>query len=217
MSDIKCIAVFGGSGLTGRELIAAASRKGLRVRALYRPGSEPQNPPHGLEAVTGQLSSTADIGRTLEGADAAVIVFGPRLKRNRPADVFCAAATANIIAEMKRLGIRRLVCQTGAMAGGDVPNWSRMVRSFVRSYRKNFPAVDADRDAQEVKVKESGLDWTLAKPFRISGAKRRGRVRTGLDLRIGMFTSVRRGDLSDFLVSEVTSGRFHGKATYVIT
>lgn len=217
MSGINCIAVFGGSGKTGQELIASALRKGLHVRALYRPGTEPQNRPQGLEVVTGQLMSTEEIRQTLEGTKGAVLVFGPRLKRHRAPDVFCATATANIIAEMKRLGIERLVCQTGAMAGGDTPNWSGMVRSFVRSYRKNYPTVDADRDAQEVKVKESGLDWTLAKPFRISGARGKGRVRTGLKLHIGMFTSVRRADLADFLVSEVTSGRFHRQATYVIT
>jgi len=32
------IAVFGGSGLVGKELIATALRKGLQVKGLYRPG-----------------------------------------------------------------------------------------------------------------------------------------------------------------------------------
>jgi len=217
MGETKCIAIFGGSGMTGQELIAAALKKGLRVKALYRPGSVPPSPPHGVEVITGLLDSADDVKRTLEGTDGAVIVFGPRLKRKRPADVFCAAATANIISEMKKLGIERLVCQIGAMAGGDTPNWSWFVRSFVRSYRKNFPAVNADRDAQEVAVKESGLDWTLVKPFRISKARGKGHVRAAQAVRIGMFTSVRRSDLAEFLVNEFMAGRFHQQAIYVVT
>jgi uncharacterized protein YbjT (DUF2867 family) len=212
-----CIAVFGGSGNTGRELIAAAVRKGLRVRALYRPGSEPQTPSSGLEVVTGQLNSAEDVRRALAGTDGAVLAFGPRLKRGVKADVFCAAATANVITGMKAHGIERLVCQTGAMAGGDTPNWSPFVRRFVKSYRRNFPEVDADRDAQEAAVKGSGLDWTIAKPFRISGAGPQGHVRAAPAIRIGMFTSVRRADLAQFLVDEVMAGRWHRQAVYVVT
>ncbi len=211
------IAVFGASGKTGREVIASAIRQGVRVKALYRPGSEPATPSRGLEVVTGQLTNPDDVRRALQGTDGAILVFGPRLSRKVHGDVFCAAATATVIREMKGLGIRRLVCQTGAMAGGDSPNWSWAVRGFVRRYRRNFPEVDADRDAQEAEVKASGLDWTVAKPFRISGAKGKGHVRAAPNLRIGMFTSTRRADLADFLVAEVRAGRFPGQAIYVLT
>lgn len=215
--NMKCIAVFGGSGKTGQELVAAALKKSLRVKALYRPGSEPQSKPHNLEVVTGQLTEAGDVRRTLEGTDGAVLVFGPRLSRRSKPDVFCAAATSTIIAEMKKLRIERLVCQTGAMAGGDTPNWTWVVRSFVRSYRKNFPTVDADRDAQEVAVKESGLDWTLVKPFRISGARGKGYVRAAQAVRIGALTSVRRADLANLLIDEFVAGRFHRQAAYAVT
>jgi len=217
MGEKKRVAIFGGSGLTGVELVSAALRHGLSVKGLYRPGSEPANPPQGLEVVKGRLTAVEDVQRTLEGTDGAILVFGPRLKRNQKPDVFCAAATSIIVAEMKRLGIERLICQTGAMAGGDTPNWSMTVRSFVRRYRKTFPEVDADRDAQERIVKDSGLDWILAKPFRISGAKGKGRVRVAENIRITAFTSTRRADLAEFLVKEFMAGEHHRKAVYVIT
>ena len=213
----ESIAVFGGSGNTGQEVIAAALRKGLRVRALYRPGSEPTSVATGLEVVSGQLSETAAVRRTLEETSGAVLVFGPRLGRGRNPEPFCASATATIIAEMRALGIGRLVCQTGAMAGGDTPNWSRAVRRFVRRYRRLYPAIDADRDRQEATVKSSGLDWTIAKPFRISRARGKGHVRVAPAIRISAFTSVRRADLAEFLVDELRDGRFHRQAVYVVT
>jgi uncharacterized protein YbjT (DUF2867 family) len=215
MAKIPCLAVFGGSGKTGRELIAVALKKGSLVRALYRPGSEPGQIP-GLEIIIGQLTERGDIRRTLEGTDGAILVFGPRLGRHAHPEPFCADATSRVIAEMKRLGIGRLICQTGAMAGGNTPNWSKVVRKFVARYRRQYPLIDADRDAQEVVVKESGLDWTLAKPFRISGARGKGRVRVAPAIRIGAFTSIRRADLAEFLVDEFTTGRFHKQAVYIV-
>jgi len=215
MAKIPCLAVFGGSGKTGRELIAVALKKGLLVRALYRPGSEPGQIP-GLEIIIGQLTERGDIRRTLEGTDGAILVFGPRLGRHAHPEPFCADATSRVIAEMKRLGIGRLICQTGAMAGGNTPNWSKVVRKFVARYRRQYPLIDADRDAQEVVVKESGLDWTLAKPFRISGARGKGRVRVAPAIRIGAFTSIRWADLAEFLVDEFTTGRFHKQAVYIV-
>ena len=209
------LAVFGGSGKTGRKLIAVALKKGVLVRALYRLGSEPNQTP-GLEIITGQLTEPGDIRRTIEGTDGAILVFGPRLGRHAHPEPFCAGATSRIIAEMKRLGIERLVCQTGAMAGGDTPNWSKMVRMFVARYRKQYPAINSDRDAQEVAIKESGLDWTLAKPFRISGARGKGHVRVAPAIRIGAFTSIRRTDLAEFLIDECITGRFHKQAVYIV-
>jgi uncharacterized protein YbjT (DUF2867 family) len=210
------MAVFGGSGKTGRELIAVASRRGLRIRALYRPGSEPDGVPPGLEPVIGPLTERGDIRRTLEGSDGAVLVFGPRLGRGRHPEPFCAEATASVIAEMRQLGMARLICQTGAMAGGDTPNWTPLVRKFVGRYRSQYPQINADRDAQEVVVKESGLDWTLAKPFRISGRRGKGKTLVAPNLRIGGFTSIRRTDLAEFLVDELTKGRFHRQAVYIV-
>lgn len=217
MAADACIAVFGGSGNTGREVIRVALAKGVRVRALYRPASQPANPPQGLEIVVGLPTDPDDVARTLRGTSSAILVFGPRLHRGVKPDVFCAVATQNVIAAMKALGMQRIVCQTGAMAAADNRNWSWGVRRFVRTYRRNFPEVNADRNAQEAAVVASGLDWLVAKPFRISGARAKGRVRALKDAHIGMFTSVRRADLAAFLIDEATNGRHHRVALNVVT
>ncbi len=217
MSDKQYIAVFGGSGKTGREVVRVALAKGFGVRALYRPGSEPEEVLSGAEVITGQLTEPKDIIRTLEGAVGAIVVFGPRLGRRNNPQPFCADATRSIVAEMKKLGIQRLIVQTGAMAGGDNPNWSRGVRWFVGRYRKNYPEINKDRDAQEIVTKESGLDWTLVRPFRISGAHGKGHARAALAIRIGMFTSIRRTDLAEFHVSEIADGQYHSQVVYIVT
>lgn len=215
------IAVFGASGNTGQAVIAAARTQGLRVRGLYRPGSEPHNAPDGLEVVTGDLTSAGDVQRALTRTDGAIVVFGPRLggmfsKPPEAPQPFCAPATRIIVAQMRELGIRRLVCQTGAMAGNGVANWSWFVRRFVRRYRRIVPAIASDRDEQESVVQQSGLDWTVVRPFRISGGHGVGRVRVAPAIRINAFTSVPRDDLAQFLVEEASAGRFHNQTVYVV-
>ena len=210
------IAVFGGSGLVGRELIAAALARGLQVKALYRPGSEPQGQTKGLEVITGQLTESPKIRQALEGTMGAICVFGPRLgKRNNP-QPFCADATGRIIEEMKKLDMERIIVQTGAMAGGDSPNWSWFVRRFVKSYRKNYPEIDKDRDAQEAVTKASGLDWTITRTFRISGGKGTGNVRVLENVRISFFTHTPRPDFANFLLGELANGTHHRKTVYVV-
>lgn len=217
MVELKCVAVFGGSGKTGQELISAALKKGLKVRALYRPGSEPQESLPGLEIITGQVNEPTDIRKTLEGANGSIVVFGPRLGKRKNPQPFCADATAKIIAEMKKLGISRLIVQTGAMAGGgDSPDLSKGVRRFAASYKRDYPAIYADRESQEAATRESGLDWTLVRPFRIANGRGKGNPRVAQSVRIGMFNSIRRTDLAEFLIDEALAGRFHKQVVFIV-
>ncbi len=215
-SATRSIAVFGGSGLVGSQLVAAALHRGLQVKALYRPGSEPRAPMKGLNVITGQLTDSAKVRETLQGTIGAICVFGPRLGRGKNPVPFTAGATTTIIDEMKKLGMQRLIVQTGAMAGGDSPNWSWFVRRFVKSYRKNYPEISKDRDAQEMVTKGSGLDWTITRTFRISGGKGTGRVRALDNTRISFFTHTPRPDFANFLIDELVEGTHHRMTIYVV-
>lgn len=207
------IAVFGGSGRTGRVLLDAALRRGLTVQALYRPGSAPDQIPVGLNVLIGQLSNPDDVRNTLSGTDAVGCVFGPTRQEAR---AFCAEATRNVIAGMDELGIRRLVCQTGAMIGEEAANQSLAMRRMVRGYRRRYPELAEDRDRQEREVRGSDLDWVLVKPPRLTDGPSTGRLRAGPTWRVGLLSSVRRADVAEFLCGEVVRGRFHREAVYVI-
>jgi len=116
---------------------------------------------------------------------------------------------------MRRVGVRRLVCQTGAMIGGEVPNWTLPVRLMVRLFMRQRSAVAADRMRQEELVKESRLEWTLVKPPRLTDSPAQGRVAAGVDLRIGLLSKISRTDLASFLVAECVAPRYVNQAVYV--
>lgn len=217
MVQLNRIAVFGASGTTGQAIVEAALRRGLEVRALYRPGSQPGEPAKGLEVVTGHLASTDDVRRTLTGTEAATCAFGPRIRRDGPAPApFCEAATANVIAGMRVLEIERLVVQTGAMATGDDANLGSSYRRMRSRYRERFHDLAVDREAQERVVQESGLDWLLVRPPRIVPGGPTGRLKVAETARIGLLAKARVGDLAEFHCDELARPRFHREAVYVL-
>jgi putative NADH-flavin reductase len=168
--------------------------------------------PPAVEAVRGELLDPVHVREVIAGSRAVCCVFGPRPPST---DVFCAQATGRIVEAMQGAGVRRLVCQTGAMIGEDAPNWTLPFRLMARLFRRQRPAVAEDRLRQELEVKASGLDWTLVKPPRLTDGPGCGRVVAGGDLRIGLMSKIARADLADFLVSECVTPSYVEHAVYV--
>lgn len=192
------IALFGASGRTGRAVVAAAVTRGVVIRALYRASGA--DIPREVIPVVGSLRDREAVRQTLEGCHAVACVFGPN--RRQP-EVFCAEATALIISVMTELGVSRLVCQTGAMIGEGCGCRSRPMEWFARRFAASRPDLAADRSEQERLVMESGLDWLIVKPPRLTDGKRQRALISGPEIRVGMLSSVRRADLAELLVSEL--------------
>lgn len=206
------VAIFGGSGATGKVLISRALRNGLRVRALTRTAGSIDPGLLRLEVLEGSLSSAEDVESTLRGCKAAICVFGPRPPY---ADIFCEQATATIVAAMHRLGIARLVCQTGGMIGDYPANRTLPFKYMVDMFTRRSPELARDRKGQERAVMLSSLDWTIVKPPRLTDGKAKGRWIVGPDVRLGLLSSIARDDLAGFLVAETLSPQHLGQAVFI--
>jgi putative NADH-flavin reductase len=205
------ICIFGASGATGLTLTGQALERGFDVTAFVRSEAAKEKLPPGMTVVVGNLLDRADVERAITGMDAVIIAIGARL--NSP-DVFCAEATQNIIEAMKARGMRRLICQTGAMIG-DYPHLSWFMRTMRNSYQKQQSALARDRAGQEQRVASSGLDWTIVKPPRLSNGKARGHLRCGEALKVGAMSSLSRSDLGRFLLEQVDSHEYICKRVVV--
>jgi putative NADH-flavin reductase len=205
------ICIFGANGATGLAIAQQALARGHEVTAVVRSQSAQAKLPPGATVVVGSLLDRADVAHAIVGADAVICVFGPR---PTSPEVFCAEATQSIIEAMRAHGMRRLICQTGAMIG-DYPHLSWFMRMMRSSYRKQQPALAADRAEQERLVAASGLLWTTVKPPRLTSGTARGRVRSGENLKVGAFASISRADLARFMLDEVESLEYVGKHVVV--
>ena len=205
------ICIFGASGETGLELTRQALERGYEVTAFVRSQTAKEKLPRGVTVLVGNLLDRTDVERAIAGNQAVIIAIGPRIASQ---EIFCAAATQNIIEAMRSSGVRRLICQTGAMIG-EYPHLSWFMRSMKGAYQKQQPVLANDRLEQEQRVAASGLDWTLVKPPRLTNGPARGRVRSGERLNIGAMSSISRLDLSRFILDQVGSQEYIGKSVAV--
>jgi putative NADH-flavin reductase len=211
-SEDRILAVFGATGTTGLALVAEARRRGWQVRALVRGAAGTLEGQVGVEIVRGEFSNLERVQAVIEGTQAVCCVFGPRPPFS---EIFCVEATQAVIEAMRRSGVRRLIVQTGAMVGQNLPNWTFAWRIMISMYQRQQARGAQDRIEQERLVRQSALDWTIIKPPRLTDGVASRHVRAGSDLRVGLLSSISRADLTAFLMDEVEHPRFVGQAVFV--
>ena len=206
------ISVFGASGRSGRAFIAAASAAGVSLRLHYRSAPEDEAPPLST-VVVGALTDPTAVREVLRGAEAVVILFGPRPKARH---VFTAKATKAIIDGMVAQGQRRLICVTGAMIGDTPGNVSIPMRTLEFAIRRlSDDEQPDDRSAQEKVVRASKLDWTIVKPPRLTESSELTGVRAATDLSVGLRSKMTRATLAMFLLQEIRDRQYVQQAVYV--
>lgn len=210
--EFDSIAIFGGSGATGKVLIPHVLSKGLKVRALTRKASAINFGSDQVEVLEGSLLNAEDVMSALKGCGAVICVFGPRPPY---ADIFCEEATSTIVAAMQQLGIQRLVCQTGGMIGEYPANRTLPFQLMADMFNRRSPRVASDRVGQESVVIRSGLSWTIVKPPRLTNGAAKGKWLVNPDIRIGLFSSIARDDLADFLVAETLMPQHIGQTVFI--
>jgi len=160
--------VTGATGLVGANLVHALVARGRRVRVLVRPGAETRylvDP--AVEPVTGDVEDLASVERACDGVEhvyhcaALVSMWARRAAAMQRVNV---GGTANVLAAVRRAGVRRLVhCSTvdaiglrpdAVPATEDVPwNWDALgiatpyARTKLAAQRLVLAAAAAEVDA----------------------------------------------------------------------
>jgi uncharacterized protein YbjT (DUF2867 family) len=208
---METLALFGGSGRTGRRVLEVAAQRGVGVRGLVRrAGSLGES--EDVTEIVGTLDSAPDIDRTFEQCTAACLVFGPHPPH---AEVFCAEATRMILAGMERQCVRRIICVTGAMIGAYPQNRTWVFNQATAVYQRRQPEPHQDRVGQEELIRQSGFSWTLVKPPRLTDRGPGGALRAGPDVSVGLISTVSRRELAEVLVDEALNPRFEGQAVFL--
>lgn len=124
-------------------------------------------------SIRGDAMNAGDVDAAVRGHDAVIVTLGiaenamkVRLfgTSSTPMNVR-SAGTRNVIAAMKRHGVRRLVVQTSFGVGETRAKLPAIYRLMFALLLK--PQI-ADTEAQEREVRASGLDWVLAQPVNLT-------------------------------------------------
>jgi putative NADH-flavin reductase len=205
------IAIFGGTGPTGRLAIDAALLAGHTVTAFARDPGRLERRTR-LTITTGPLSDVAGIERAIAEADAVLSLLGP--KPDGAAHAVPDGTTA-ILAAMSTHGVHRLVAVGHAVAGDPADRLGLGGRARLRLAYASRPTAYRDIVRTAERIRASTADWTLLRAVRLTDGPRTGRVVAG-PLTGDVTAPISRANLADILVRELSDGTLVGHAPVVV-
>jgi putative NADH-flavin reductase len=208
----RTVAIFGGTGKTGRHLVEGALAAGYRVAVLARSPGKLDLQHERLRVVKGDVLDPTAVAATVEGASAVLSALGPT--KNTP-DYQVSRGTAHILDAMRAHGVRRLVISAGAGVGGegDQPKLFNHVISFLLKVAARHVLEDMTRTVAAVRA--SDRDWTVVRVPMLTDDAAKGNVRVG---RVGVNTGPRiaRADMARFMLEQLDDTA-HVRASPVIS
>ena len=203
------LTIFAATGGIGRQVLEQAAAAGHDVTAVVR---NPKKLSGEVRIVTADLAAADPVvlESAVDGADAVLSGLGPR--SNSEAGI-ASQGTRAIVQAMQATDVRRIVVVSAAPIG-TVPSPGRskppkhdpgdgfFMRNLLSpltkaALRKPY----ADLALMEDILRDSGLDWTVVRPPRLTDKPLTGTYRTayGQNLRRGIFVS--RADVAHLMLS----------------
>ncbi len=149
--------VIGATGRTGREIVQQALDRGHEVTAFVRSPESISFKNERLSVLKGSVMDENQLFQAMQNQDAVISTLGPR-EVFKPTSMLHDSAIATTRA-MNRSGVKRLVVLSAAAHFPGIPN--RIASFIMRNHMR-------DSLAMEEIVQGSGLDWTIARPPRLT-------------------------------------------------
>ena len=149
--------VIGATGRTGREFIQQALATGHHVTAFVRSPENITLKNERLTVLKGNAMDENQLFNAMQNHDAVLSTLGPR-EVFKPSSMLRDSALATTRA-MNCSGVKRLVVLSAAAHFPGIPN--RIASFIMRNHMR-------DSLAMEEIVQASGLDWTIARPPRLT-------------------------------------------------
>lgn len=208
------IAVFGASGLTSSECVYQALQNGDTVVGLTRnpenlvipsgSGGDKKSQPlkdEKLTCIAGDVTKMEDVQKVFEAADIDGVIVGLGGKTSDVGETMLTDGTTNIIATMKKKGVKR-VAVVSSIGVGDSENQAPF--AFKLLMMTVMKKIFKDKNAQEDVVKDSGLEYCIVRPGGLTIEAPTGVI----NVIEGEAGSITRADVASFCLDAVTYDDF---------
>ncbi len=209
------ILVIGASRGIGLEAVKQALARGHNVRAFARSADRISLSSPDLEKRSGNALEPRDVTAALDGIDVVIQALGVDASPEmvlRPVRLF-SDATRVLLGAMSDAGVKRLIAVTGFGAGD-----SRSSLGCVQGlgFQLLLGRAYDDKDIQERLIRDSDLDWVIARPVILTKGARSGRYKVLVDRKDWRNGFISRADVADFLVGQIDDDSYLGQ-TPVLT
>lgn len=206
------LTIVAATGGIGRHLVEQAVAGGHEVTAVAR---RPRDLPAGIRVVAVDFTQPdrEALASAVQGADAVLSALGPRNPRVDAG--ITSRGTEAIVAAMQAEHVRRIIVVSAApvgpvaVPGQPAPPKHDPGDGFFMRYlgsrfaRAMFGRHYADLAMTEQILRESGLEWTVSRPPKLTGKPATGRYRTAMNRNIRGGFSVPRADVAHHMLSMV--------------
>ncbi len=204
------ILIIGASRGTGAEAVKRALQGGHAVTAFARnPGKLELNDAR-LTRVSGDFHQADSVARAMPGHDAVIVTASvTSIREFKKNPRYFSLGTSYVIDAMKQHGIKRLSVLSAFGTG----NSRRAANWFLEKLMISWLLKTAyeDHERQERLVMDSGLDWVIARPTRLTNGPAGKRYLTETAI-APVPSSISRADVADFLVRSLTEDTWLGQA-----
>lgn len=196
-------------------MIRKALERGQEVTAAARNPSALLGGHERLRVVQADVMQPQTLEAVVEDQDAVItsVSVGNALKEGRKPTTLFSEGTRNVIAVMKKQGIRRLVCLSSSAVEPD-PALGIIFGKIMRPLL--FKEMYADMSRMEREVRSSGLDWIIVRPSTLTDDPASGRYILGID-RIPKGWRIPREDVAEFTLDQLDDDHYLKRAIAITT
>jgi len=199
------IAVFGATGGTGKHVVEQALAAGYEVVAYTRNPSKFNITHEHLTVVQGELADQALIENAIQGANAVLSTLGPRgSSKNKP----ITQGIQNIIAAMKKQGVRRLIITSTLSAKDPNDKPTLRTKAMVNLVKTTMHGAYEDIVNAAEAVRNSDLEWTIVRLTMLNNNPKSGKVKAGYVGDGKVDTWISRADIADFMLKQVENTEY---------
>lgn len=203
---MSTIFIIGANGGIGRQCVDQALSLGHQVKALVRNPANLSLVHPNLQVVQGDITAPYSFTDFLPGTDIIISAVGSGKGSggDRPITLYSQSA-GNILREMKETGVRRVFFISAAAVETNplLPLFFRLFSQYV--LQKLLANMYADLRTMEKLVRESGLDWTIVRPPRLTDSAVTGKYRMAVNRFLKSGLKISRADTAHFMLSHIRS------------
>jgi putative NADH-flavin reductase len=205
------IVVFGASRGVGINVVEQALQAGHVITAFVRSPETFKIQHANLIVLKGDAMDAAAVEQAIAGQEAVISALGPT---RPPVPHMMETSAKNIVAGMKKHGVKRLISTTGA--GVRQPeDQPKLIDHFI-GFLLNLLAKDVvlDSAANVSVIQSSDLDWTVIRYPRLLDGERKGMYRVSY---VGSESGsqITRADGADFVLKELVEKKWLRKLPVV--
>ncbi len=199
------LVVMGATGGIGLEVLHQAIGRGHSVTAFVRSPERLKPFGDGITVIQGDLLNSAEVAQAIEGHDAILSAFGPRVPVAKDEAHDLQRFATALASAIRQTTVRRAVVVSTSLLFRDsiIPPTYLVGQLF-------FPTTIADASKMEEIIASSDFDWTLVRPTRLTDKPRTGKYRIREEHLPNFGFTISRADVADFMldtIEKVTSLR----------